>query len=43
MAVRAGDDPTLYVAEQAGRVVAVRDGTITGAALDIRKPGHRRR
>jgi glucose/arabinose dehydrogenase len=36
MAVRTGDS-TLYVAEQSGRVVAVRDGGITGAALDLRK------
>jgi glucose/arabinose dehydrogenase len=35
MSARAGD-PTLYVAEQAGRVVAIRDGAIVGAALDIR-------
>ena len=35
MAARSAD-PTLYVAEQAGRVVAIRDGAIVGAALDIR-------
>jgi glucose/arabinose dehydrogenase len=35
MAARAGDT-TLYVAEQAGRIVAIRDGRIVGAALDIR-------
>jgi glucose/arabinose dehydrogenase len=35
MATRRGD-PTLYVTEQAGRVVAVRDGRITGAVLDLR-------
>jgi glucose/arabinose dehydrogenase len=36
MAVRSGD-PTLYVADQQGRVIAVRDGTIRGAALDLRR------
>jgi glucose/arabinose dehydrogenase len=35
LAARRGD-PTLYVAEQAGRVVAVRDGEIAGAVLDLR-------
>ena len=34
LAVRGGD-PTLYVAEQAGRVVAVRDGEVTGTVLDV--------
>ena len=36
MATRRGDQ-TLYVAEQAGRVIAVRDGEITGAVLDLRR------
>jgi glucose/arabinose dehydrogenase len=36
MATRRGD-PTLYVTEQAGRVVAVRDGQIVGAVLDLRR------
>jgi glucose/arabinose dehydrogenase len=35
MATRRGDQ-TLYVAEQAGRVIAVRDGEIAGAVLDLR-------
>jgi len=35
MAVRPGDE-ALYVAEQAGRVVVLLDGNVTGAALDIR-------
>lgn len=36
LTTRAGDDGAMYVAEQAGRVVRVRNGEVTGTVLDIR-------